>query len=124
MSSRHLSCWLRQATLIAAKIAMIFHLVSDGPKQRVSAEVMKPAIGMAQWLARSTSQTIDHLVQEAREASLRHQAEDMLQRIGQEAPLRWLALRRTYHLQDIDLHQPALDLLLAKGQAAYDDKGR
>jgi hypothetical protein len=114
----------RNAALVAAKMALVFHLVLVGPKQRVSAEIMEHAIGMAQRLTRSTAATIDHLVQEAREASLHREAEDMLQRIGQESPLRWRLLRRTYHLHDIALHQPALDLLLATGQAAYDDRRR
>ena len=108
--------WGQLGPLVAAKLALCFHLCLLGPGSRLSAQVMGDAIGMARWLARTSAQVKAVLGKAQSERKLRHHAERLLARIPERGLIGWRALRRHFNPQAIAIHQPALDYLLASGQ--------
>jgi hypothetical protein len=105
-------CWPELGPLIAAKLALCFHLCLVGPKSQVSAEVMRDAIGMARWLVRTSAQAKTVLA----ELNLRRHAQRLLARIPKDGPIGWRELCRRFNPQGTAIHQPAADYLVASGQ--------
>jgi hypothetical protein len=97
--------------LVAAKLAMCFHLCLASPKPQVGPDVMRDAIGMARWLVQTSAQAKSVLV----ELNLKQHAQHLIERMPNHGPVRWRALCRRFKNQATAFHRPAADWSVAKG---------
>jgi hypothetical protein len=117
-------CWLRRASITAAKIAVVLHAWNGGTADEISEKTMRAAIELTRWLAIESSAAACAYATGEQNRQLREAGEIMLEKLKSlvrriERPVTRRELYRTYDDESRKLRDPSLEFLLRTGQVRW-----
>lgn len=116
--------WLRNAGMLAAKVALILQLWARERAREISADTMRIAIAQAGGLVSETAAVASSCLAAEEDSTNRQAAARMLEKLRRLGAVRPRELYRTYDDETTAIHQPILESLIGTKKVSSLADGR